>query len=113
MMVRDHQTAAEELKPIAARANAARDTAARTEDHDDHREHFEELSKLSGRDFDRKYIEQMVDDHEDAIADVERRAENAADAELRAWGAKTLPRMREHLERAKAIKQTLDRASDY
>lgn len=112
MMVRDYQLAADELKPIAARVTTGRDTAAKTNDHDDHQEKFEELSKLSGRDFDRKYIDEMIDDHEDGIEDVERKAENAVDADVKAWAAKTLPTMRAHLERAKAIKETLDRAGD-
>ena len=111
-MVQDHQMAAEELKPIAARANTGREAAARTDDADDHREDFEELSKLSGREFDRKYIEEMIDDHEEGIADVERKAENASDPDVKAWASKTLPKMRQHLERAKSIKETLDRAGD-
>lgn len=112
LMVKEHQMAAEELKPIAARANTGRETAAKTGDHDDHQEAFEELSKLSGREFDRKYIEEMIDDHEEGIADVERKAENASDPDVKAWAAKTLPTMRQHLERAKSIKEALDRAGD-
>ena len=111
-MVRDHQMAAEELKPIAARANTGRETAAKTDNHEDHQEAFEELSKLSGREFDRKYIEEMIDDHEEGIADVERKAENASDPDVKAWAAKTLPKMRQHLERAKSIKDALEQTGN-
>ena len=112
MMVRDHEAAAEQLKPIAARANTGRDATAGTDKHGDHKEDIEELSKLSGREFDRKYIEQMIDDHEKGIKDVERKAENAGDPDVKAWAVKTLPKMREHLDRAKAIKETLERTSN-
>jgi putative membrane protein len=113
MMVRDHQMAADELRPIAKRVNTDRDTKYDADDHKEHRDLMEDLSKLSGRDFDRKYIDEMIDDHEKGIRELEGRAENAADADVKQWASKTLPTMREHLERAKAIKETLDRAGDY
>lgn len=84
----------------------------KTDNHDDHQESLEELSKLSGREFDLRYMEEMIDDHEAGIAAVERKAENASDADVKAWAAKTLPKMRQHLERAKTIKETLDRAGN-
>lgn len=112
LMVREHQMAAEELKSIAARANTGRETAATADTHDDHRENFEELSKLSGRDFDLKYMEEMINDHEEGIDDLEGKAENASHADVKAWASKTLPKMREHLARAKSIKEALDRAGN-
>lgn len=113
MMVRDHQTAGEALRPIVAQVNTTGRTAARTDAHDDVRDKVEELSKLSGHDFDRKYIDEMIEDHEDLIGDLEGKAESAsAHADVKAWAARTLPTVRQHLERAKAIKETLDRASN-
>lgn len=112
MMVREHQMAADELKPIAARANTGRETAAKADNHDAHQENIEELSKLSGREFDLKYMEEMIDDHEKGIEDLEGKAENASDPDVKAWATKTLPKMREHLERAKTIKETLDRVGN-
>jgi len=113
MMVRDHQAASEELKPIAAKVNTTTAQAPARNDKNDHQEQLEELSKLSGRDFDRKYIAEMIDDHQDGIEDLEGKAEKAASPDVKAWATKTLPKMREHLERAKAIKETLDRANNY
>jgi putative membrane protein len=113
MLARDHQMAADSLRPIAARVNTGGEYAGRPVDHDKHREVIDDLSELSGRDFDRKFIEEMIDEHEGDIRELERKAENAADPDLKAWATKTLPKMREHLERAKSIKETLDRAGDY
>jgi putative membrane protein len=112
MMVRDHQTAAQELKPLASKVSASAQSNARANDAEDTQEKMEDLSKLSGREFDRKYIDMMIDDHEKAVKDVEGRAENAANPDVKAWAARTLPKMRQHLERAKTIKETLDRATD-
>jgi putative membrane protein len=111
MMVRDHQAAAADLKPIAAKLNTTQ--AEARENHDnDLRDKMEDLQKLSGRDFDKKYIDEMIDDHEKDVRDLENKAENASNADVKAWASKTLPTVRQHLERAKSIKETLDHAGD-
>ena len=111
MMVREHQAAGEELRRIAN--SAAADTAPMRNDvTEELTELREEMAKLTGRDFDRRYIDEMIDDHEEAVEDLEGKAENASHAEVKAWAAKTLPAVRQHLERAKSIKESLDRADD-
>lgn len=112
MMVEDHRMAGQELKQILSQtttgtAGDAEDRAA-TADADDHREMMEELRKLSGTEFDKKYIDQMVDDHQKAINDVEDKAENSKNPEVKQWASKTLPKMQQHLERAKTIQETLE-----
>jgi len=109
MMVSHHQMAADELKPIADKVKAGQ-TTARTGERDEYQDKLEDLSKLSGHDFDKKYIEEMVDDHQEGVKDLENRAENAADPDVKQWAARTLPKMREHLERAKDIQTRLNNA---
>ena len=134
MMVRDHQAAGQQLKSIMATAGttqtrpadrgaddraagAARDMTNRARGaaadlQNEFRDREEELGKLSGREFDRRYIDEMIEDHEDAIDDLEDKANDASHPEVRAWAAKTLPTMRQHLEQARALKQTLENISD-
>jgi putative membrane protein len=109
MMVEQHQKAADELRPIANKFTTG-EAPARTPEADDHKELLDELSGLTGRDFDKKYIQEMIDDHQEGIDDLESKAENAASPEVKSWAAKALPTMRQHLERARAIKETLDQA---
>src|SRR5207253_1610559 len=110
MMVRDHTAAGNELKQIAARTHTS---AGNEADHDDHPNDVrEELMKLSGNEFDKKYISEMIDDHEKDVKEVEDKAEHADNPDVQAWAAKTLPTMRAHLEKAKAIKERLDQAGD-
>jgi predicted outer membrane protein len=52
----------------------------------------------------------MVDHHEKAVNELERRAENGS-TEVRQWAAKTLPKVQQHLEQAKTIKETLDKGN--
>lgn len=110
LMVRDHQMAGEELRSIAAKTDTREAQAEpRADARDEHLELQEELSKLSGREFDHRYIDEMIDDHQEAVEDLEGKAENASHPEVKAWASKNLPKVRQHLERARTIKETLDR----
>lgn len=114
MMVRDHQMAGQELKQIlnqTTTGTAGETARENTADADDYREKVEDLRKLSGKEFDQKYIDQMVDDHQKAVDDLEGKSENADNAGLKQWASKTLPKVQQHLERAKTIKETLENRS--
>jgi putative membrane protein len=113
MMVRDHTAAGQELKQIhsqLAATNAENRTTTDTDARDDHKDALEDLQGLSGREFDQKYMDLMVDHHEKAVNELERRAENGS-TEVRQWAAKTLPKVQQHLEQAKTIKETLDKGN--
>ena len=105
MMVADHQKAGEDLKQIASKHNIAPDP----DKHDDHNDVRERLTKLTGAEFDREYMQAMVDDHQKAVNDVEGKAENSDNPEVRQWASKALPTLRQHLERAKQIQESLDK----
>jgi putative membrane protein len=109
MMVRDHQMAGDELKQAASAANVQPNVPA--EPDGDHKDAQEELAKLSGRDFDKKYMDKMVDEHQEAVNEVERKT-NSDNVQVRQWATKTLPKLREHLEQARQIQRTLDQAGE-
>ena len=114
MMETDHRMAGEELKEIANRANPQRGERreAAKDAHGEHLEMREELSKLSGADFDRKYLEEMIDDHEKGIEALEGKAAHADHPQIREWATRTLPKMRNHLAKAKAVQDTVKHAGD-
>lgn len=117
MMVRDHRSAGEELKQLRTQLGTTGTTGtagtnnAGEDMREHHRESVEELQKLSGREFDREYIDLMIEDHEKAVNELERISGNGS-TELRQWAAKTLPKVQQHLEQARQIKETLDQAGD-
>lgn len=115
MMVRDHTAAGQELKQIhaqlAASTTADNRATADTDARDEHKDALEDLQGLSGRDFDRKYMDLMIEHHEEAVDDLEDKAANGS-TEVRQWASKTLPKVQQHLEQAKTIKETLDNAGD-
>jgi putative membrane protein len=71
MMVNDHQKAGDELKQIASTYQIEFPTVV----DDKHRDLQEKLSKLQGADFDRQYMDAMVDGHSDVIDKLESRVD--------------------------------------
>jgi hypothetical protein len=51
----------------------------------------------------------MVAEHEEAVNEVEKKAESDNVA-VKGWATKTLPKLRQHLEQAKQLQQTLEQA---
>jgi putative membrane protein len=63
----------------------------------------EKLSKLSGADFDREYMNMMVKDHKEDIAEFSKEAKNGKDPDVKALASKTLPTLQEHLKMAEDL----------
>jgi putative membrane protein len=129
MMVEDHTKAGNELTEVAARFSIA----ATPQIDEKHRDLMEKLSKLRGNEFDREYINAMVDGHEDVVDALETRVDstaglkdrvtnndtaanqvtpektdNAPKAAVNAWATKALPTVRHHLDEAKKLDDRLD-----
>jgi putative membrane protein len=67
------------------------------------------LFKADGADFDRAYMNHMVEDHEKDVAEFEHYAKHGRDERLREFARKTLPTLREHLKMARDIAGELKR----
>ena len=106
MMARDHQTAGQELRQLASQHNVQLQPVAENLD-GDHKDLHENLMELKGREFDLRYMRAMVEEHEEAVNEIEKKAEDN-NAATRAWATKTLPKLREHLQMARQIQQTLE-----
>jgi len=91
-MVKDHGKANEELKTLAK----SEDVTLPTEMSSEAEETQERLQKLSGAEFDKAYMQEMLKDHKKDIEAFEQEANNGTDPEVKAWAAKTLPTLREH-----------------
>jgi putative membrane protein len=96
-MVADHTSAGNKLKAIAARKRIR--LAAGLDD--EARAAVDQLSALSGREFDRSYMEMMVADHEKAVADFEAEANAGSDRQIRSFARQALPTLRMHLRMAR------------
>ena len=131
MMIDDHTKAGDQLKQIATSNAIPLDTKI----DDKHQNLMDKLSKLNGADFDKEYMSATVDDHQDAVSDLRSRvdenrsasdrvtgrnpenpaavrpeqSDNRVTMSINEWAANTLPTVERHLDRAKVIKDSVDK----
>jgi putative membrane protein len=86
MMVDDHTAAGDKLKAVASQHNIPVPTAL----DDEHRDLRDKLAKLQGAEFDREYMNAMVDGHETVADNVESRIDKA---DLARWKTETTERV--------------------
>ncbi len=98
-MVVDHTAAGNELKAIAAKKNLQLPTALGS----DQKSTVDKLSKLSGAEFDKEYMSDMVKDHEGVVEEFQTQAEKGNDPEIKSFAAKTLPTIQSHLQMARDV----------
>ena len=72
-----------------------------------HQDKIDSLAKKTGADFDKAYVDEMVDDHKGDIDDFEKAAKDAKEADVKEFAATVLPTLREHLQAAHALKDKL------
>jgi putative membrane protein len=98
-MVDDHTKANGELMKIASAKGitppAAVDAA--------HKRKMDRMASRTGADFDRAYMDEMVDDHQATVRDFRSAAKSAKDPDIKAFAASTLPALEQHLAEAKTL----------
>jgi putative membrane protein len=102
-MVDDHSRVNTELKTLATSKGVTlpTDIDAAT------KEEQAKLSKLTGAAFDKEYMRLMVDDHRKDVAEFEKESKDQDNADVRAFAAKTLPTLQEHLKLAETTNAKL------
>ncbi len=68
-----------------------------------------DLTAKTGKEFDKEYMNMMVDDHKEDIDAFEKAAEKGNDADLKAFAAKTIPTLKQHLEMAEKTEKITDK----
>jgi putative membrane protein len=104
-MMTDHMKANDELQSLASQKNIT----LPADMSDDCKKDVDRLSKLSGAEFDKEYMKFMVDDHEDDVDEFKKASNDANDADIKAFAAKVLPVLENHLDMAKKTKETVDK----
>jgi putative membrane protein len=98
-MVEDHGKQLGELKQIAQARQVTLPAAPKPK----HQEAMKKLQDLSGDEFDRAYMTQMVKDHGEALTLAQKTAKQAKDDELKAAAKKAEPAIRQHLDTAQKL----------
>jgi putative membrane protein len=96
-MADDHSKAGDELKTLAQHKNITVPTEIDAKD----KALRDRLIKLSGPAFDRAYMQAMVADHVKDVNEFKMESRSGADPDVKAWAAKTLPTLEDHLKMAR------------
>jgi putative membrane protein len=91
---KDHSQANRELTSIAS----AKGIPVPAAPEGDKRGEVEQITALSGAELDRTVLQKLEKSHRESIKLFEREASEGSDPELKAFAAKTLPTLREHLK---------------
>ena len=101
MMVQDHSQANDKLKSLASQKNITLPASVSN----DKMNHMNDLMKKKGKDFDKAYVNMMVDDHKKDIKKFEEEAKDGKDADVKSFASATLPTLYKHLDSIQAIKK--------
>jgi putative membrane protein len=98
-MVEEHTA----LETESARLAQAKGVKLPAEPDIEHQSALKRLELMSGESFDRAYLEQMVEDHNEALALLQEAASQAGDAPLRDFAEKASLHVEQHLAEARRL----------
>lgn len=98
-MVDDHSKANDRLKEIAVQKGIDLPTTPGAKQ----RATKDRLSKLSGDQFDKAYMTDMLADHKKDVAEFRRESKAAKDTDIKSFASETLPTLEEHLKQAQSL----------
>jgi putative membrane protein len=95
-MITDHTKSSAMLKPIATKAGVTLPTDMDAE----HKAMAPTMAKLTGKEFETKYLAQMVTDHQKTANTLKAHQAMTKDTQLQGWISTTLPVVEGHLSMA-------------
>jgi putative membrane protein len=98
-MINDHSKANNELRDLAKQKGISVTGGTTAEQ----QKEMNELSNLPAAEFDKAYVKKMVAAHEKDVAEFQKQANSATDANVKRFAEDTLPILKTHLEMIKAI----------
>ena len=100
-LVDAHTKVNSELTNLASQKNVKLDTD------DDQDRAYKRLSKKTGSEFDQEFVEHMIDEHEKDVKMFEKAASEAKDSEIRSFASKHVGHLRDHLQQAQSLRQSV------
>lgn len=102
-MIDDHTKANNNLKSIAQGENMTLPSDLNAKD----QATYDKLSKLSGPEFDKMYVKDMVKDHEEDVKEFQKEAKSGKDPQMKNFASTTLPVLQGHLSKIKSIQMSM------
>ncbi len=106
-MVKDHTEANNDLKSVASSKGVTVPDSLNAKD----KALYDRLSKLSGSQFDRAYMNAMVKDHQEDVSEFRKVSRTAKDPDVKSFASKTLPTLEHHLQMAEQTQKQLGATS--
>jgi len=106
-MVTDHTQANDKLKSIAMGEGISAATSLEQKD----QALYDKLSAMAGAQFDEAYIDAMIKDHREDIAEFEKEAKSGQNAKIKQFAMDTLPTLRDHLKMAETASSEVKKSS--
>lgn len=103
MMVTDHSAAGEKLSSIAKTKGIALPPGPDSTQQN----MINDITKKTGKDFDKAYVNQMVKDHEATLDLLKKGQTTLKDTSLKSFVNNTIPVVQKHLDAIKAIKSSM------
>ncbi|HEY2582479.1 MAG TPA: DUF4142 domain-containing protein [Mucilaginibacter sp.] len=98
-----HTAINSKMRSIAAAANFVLPTAVDK----DHQKDIDDMAKLSGAGFDKKYINTIVSGHEKSVNSYKDAYKNLSPGDTKTFAGETLPKIEDHLTMAKKVKDRI------
>lgn len=104
-MLADHEKLGNEVKALAAKKNWTLSGGPTPEQ----QQQLDEMNKKSGADWDKAYIDNQLQAHQDAINLFETASTSVQDSDLKALINKTLPTLRDHLKMVQVLQAKMNK----
>ncbi len=98
-MITDHTKANTQLMALAKLKNITLPAALGNEE----QKKVDDMSKKTGKDFDKAYVKEMVSDHDKDVKEFADASKDLKDADLKSFAAATLPTLKMHQSMIKTI----------
>jgi len=102
-MVTDHALVGAKLKQIATRNGAVLPVGPT----DEQQKKINRLSGLHGTEFDKQYVDLMVDEHKENLKAFQKAAKDADNPDLKSFASETAVKIQHHLDMAKELEEQL------
>ena len=102
-VVADHTKANQQLESLPEASKAMQSASMPPEKGSN----VDRLSQLSGKEFDRAFVEQVVQDHESAVSRFKEAAASAQSPDVKQFASKNIPTLEQHLQMAKSVQGRL------
>jgi len=99
MLVTDHTANYNDLNTLATKAGIDIPKAINATDN----KTIARFASLKGAAFDHRFLAEMIQGHEKAIAEFKREEAHGEDADVKTFATNTLPKLQEHLDKAKDL----------